>query len=154
MNIVAHGLWGVALTPVKKHNQTYEATFWSIFPDLLWGVATVPYLLFRDFGSDWASSPSWFYHLYGFGHSVIIWLAMSGVLFAIGKFRWPMFFWLFHIVIDIIGHTHFSTPFLYPLSRFMLTSPFSWTDLAPETLSFFIPIAIIAWKFRLTPRKT
>ena len=153
MNIIAHGLWGVALTPKKDHKKHVEAIFWSVFPDLLWGWVTIPYLLFRDFGTDWTSSPSWFYHLYGLGHSAVIWLAVGGTLFAVRRFRWPILFWLFHIVVDILGHTSFSTPFLYPLSRFSWTSPFSWTDLVPETLSFFIPVAIIAWKYRLMPKR-
>lgn len=154
MNIVAHGLWGVALTPVKKRKQIYEGIFWSVLPDLLWGSVTIPYLLFRDFGTDWNSSPLWFFHLYGVGHSVIVWLAVSGMLFAVRRFRWPLFFWLFHIGADILGHTSFSTPFLYPLSRFAWTSPFSWTDIAPETLSFLIPVIVIAWKYKLVTRKS
>lgn len=154
MNIVAHGLWGVALTPKKQHRRHLEAVFWSVAPDLLWGSVTIPYLLFRDFGTNWDSSPLWFYHLYGFGHSVIIWFAVSGVLFALRKFRWPLFLWLFHIAADILGHTSFSTPFLYPLLRFTWTSPFSWTDVAPETISFLIPVAIIAWKYKLVMRNS
>jgi hypothetical protein len=152
MNIVAHGLWGVALTPKKKHKRHLEAVFWSVLPDLIWGSVTIPYWFLFDGFWDFADAPRWFYHLYGMGHSVILWLAISGLLFAVGKFRWPLFFWLLHILSDIPGHTNFATPFLYPVSPYRITGTFSWTDLAPETLSFLIPVAIIAWKYRLAPK--
>lgn len=155
MNIVAHGLWGAALTPQKYFRQIKWAIFWSIFPDILWGSLTVPYWLIRgSFPTDWFDSPWWFYHLYGFGHSFIIWGGAFIISFLVLKRPyWPILFWLLHILVDIPGHTHFLTPFLYPLSKYAFPGLFTWSDYAISTVSLLVPVIIIFSKFSLKPRK-
>lgn len=155
MNIVAHGLWGAALTPKKHFSQIKWSVFWSVFPDLLWGVAVVPYFIFHNFrfATDWNSAPQWFYFLYGLGHSLIIWSIISILLLLLKKWHWSMLFWILHILVDIPGHTHFQTPFLFPISNIILTGYFSWDNYAISTLSHLAPLIIIVWKFKLLPKK-
>lgn len=156
MNILAHGLWGAALTPRKQFKSIKWSIFWSVFPDLVWGSLTLPYWIFNKFRfpGDWDTSPWWFYHLYGFGHSVIIWGSVFIIFSALSKkWRWPLLFWLFHILVDIPGHTSFQTPFLFPISNFKLTGYFSWDNYAISTLSHLVPLMIIVWKFKLLPKE-
>lgn len=156
MNIIAHGLWGVALTPKKQLRQIKWSVFWSIFPDLIWGSLTLPYWIFNKFRfpGDWDASPWWFYHLYGFGHSVIIWGSTFIFVSVLSKkWRWLLLFWLFHILVDIPGHTLFQTPFLYPLSTNTFSGLFTWSDYSISTVSHLIPLVIIFLKFSLRLKK-
>lgn len=155
MNIVAHGLWGAALTPKKHFRQIKWAVFWSVFPDIFWGVAFVPWLVLQrwQIPADWLQAPGWFYLLYGMSHSLLVWTFVSGILMIIGKWQWPILFWLFHILVDIPGHTHYQTPFLFPFSGYKLPGIFDWSSFTINTLSHLIPLVIIGLKFSLKPRK-
>lgn len=148
MNILAHGLWGVAFAAIDKKINTRRAVFWAIFPDLFWGVVFVPYLfLFKQpIPLDFADAPRWFYHLYGFSHSFVV----SGIVIVVVSFlsknlpremlAWPFL----HILPDIFGHIHFRTPFLYPLSNFSLLGPFSWHEPLSRIISFLFPLVFLA----------
>lgn len=155
MNIVAHGLWGVALTPKTQVSSVKWSVFWSVFPDLLWGVVTVPYMMLNSwrFASDWIDAPRWFYFLYGTGHSLIVWGFISVVLLILRKWRWQLLFWLSHILVDIVGHTSFQTPIFFPLSSFTIPGMISWSDYSISTLSHLVPALLIAAKFTLQPKK-
>lgn len=152
---MAHGLWGVALTPKNQASQIKWSVFWSIFPDLLWASVTVPYMALNTwkFASDWPDAPKWFYILYGSGHSLLIWGLVSAILLPLKMWRWPILFWVLHILVDILGHTTFLTPILFPLSNFMLPGIFSWSDYSISTLSHLIPVVLIALKFTLKPKR-
>lgn len=154
MNIVAHGLWGVALTPKKHFSQMKWAVFWSVFPDIVWGVVFAPWLFLQRWQvpADWPQAPGWFYFLYGTGHSLLVWIGVSVVLLVVGKWRWPLLFWLLHILIDIPGHTRYQTPFLFPLSGYKIPGIFSWNDYAPNTLSHLVSLLIIISRFSLKPK--
>jgi len=155
MNIVAHGLWGMALTPKKHFHQIKWAVFWSVFPDIFWGVAFIPWLVLQrwQIPSDWSQAPTWFYLLYGTGHSLLVWLGVSLILLILRKWTWPLLFWLLHILTDIPGHTHYQTPFLFPLSGYKVPGIFSWDNFTLNTLSHLIPLLIIISRFSLKPRK-
>lgn len=154
MNIAAHALWGVALTPKSKANELKWAVFWSVFSDLIWLIFLLPYLiLVGAIPDDFSSSPWWFYHLYGLGHSMVVWGIINFVLVALRKWRWYLLFWLFHILVDIPGHIRFATPFLYPLSSLRLNGWFSWDNYAIWTVSLLVPMVLIALRYRLVARK-
>lgn len=156
MNIAAHVLTGVAVLPKSKQNLLKEAIFWSIFPDLIWGAIEIPYLIFHGWKlpTDWSDSPLWFYCLYGLGHSLVIWTTIFfAVLIIRKKVYWPLWFWLLHILIDILGHTHFTTPFLFPISTFHFKGLFSWTDYTISTLSYILPMAVILFRYKLVLKK-
>lgn len=155
MNILAHGLWGAALTPKKQFNQIKWSVFWSVFPDLPFLTVFIPYVLWRGLylPSDWVDFPKTIFYIYGVTHSLLIWGTVSATLLMLKKWRWPITFWLLHILVDIPGHTVFQTPFLFPISEFKLPGFFSWDNYAISTLSHLIPLIIIISKFSLWPRK-
>ena len=96
MNIAAHALWGMALTPKPKIGGLKWAVFWSVFPDLIWASFLLPYLISGGgIPTDFSNAPWWFYHLYGLSHSMAIWIIVNGVLWVGGKWRWYLLFWLF-----------------------------------------------------------
>lgn len=155
MNIVAHGLWGVALTPKKHFHQIKWSMFWSVFPDLPFLAVFIPYVLWKGLysPSDWADLPRTIVHIYSASHSLVIWTVVAAAAFMSKKWRWPMIFWLLHILADIPGHTYFQTPFLFPVSEFKLSGIFSWGNYAISTISHLIPLIIILWKYKILPRQ-
>lgn len=156
MNIVAHGLWGVALTPKKQFFQIKWSVFWSVFPDLPFLAVFIPYSILNSIFvySGWEALPISIYYVYGITHSLIIWGLTASGLLAIRKWHWPILFWLLHILADIPGHTSFQTPFLFPVSGLKLTGIFSWDNYAISTLSYLIPLILILWKYKILPRNT
>ena len=154
MNIVAHGLWGVALTPKKHFHQIKWAVFWSVFPDLPFLAVFIPYSIWNSLFvfSDWSELPKIIFYIYGISHSLIIWGIVTTVLLIFKKWNWPILFWLLHILVDIPGHTVFQTPFLFPISDFKFSGLFSWDNYVISTLSHLIPLIIIVSKFSLKPK--
>lgn len=155
MNIVAHGLWGAALTPKKHFTQIKWAVFWSVFPDLPFLAVFIPYALLNNLlvPMDWSDFPKTIFYIYGVTHSLVIWGLISGGLLIFKKWHWPILFWLLHILTDIPGHTSFQTPFLFPISESRLQGLFSWDNYGISTISHLIPLAIIFSKFSLRPKK-
>lgn len=155
MNIVAHGLWGAALTPKKHFSQIKWSVFWSIFPDIFWGTAFVPWLILQrwQIPSDWSQAPNWFYLLYGISHSLLVWVFVSTILIVVRRWHWTILFWSLHILLDIPGHTQYQTPFLFPFSEYKVPGIFDWSDYTINTLSHLIPLIIVGFKFSLKPRR-
>lgn len=155
MNIVAHGLWGAALTPKKQFKAIKWSIFWSVFPDLPFLVVFIPYSILNKVFvfSGWENLPISIFYVYGITHSLIIWGLTASGLLALKKWHWPILFWLLHTLADIPGHTSFQTPFLFPISNFKLTGYFSWDNYAISTLSHLVPLMIIVWKFKLLPKE-
>ena len=102
--------------------------------------------------SDWSDLPKTIFYIYGITHSLLIWGIVAIVLLLSKKWHWPIIFWLFHILVDIPGHTSFQTPFLFPVSEMALRGIFSWDNYAISTLSHLIPLIIIISKFSLKPK--
>jgi uncharacterized membrane protein len=54
--------------------------------------------------------------------------------------------WLLHILIDMIGHIHNLTPFLYPMSKVTMPPLFGWENtsmiIANYSILFFILIVL------------
>jgi hypothetical protein len=154
MNIIAHGLWGVALTPKKQSKEIKWSVFWSIFPDLPFLAVFIPYSLWSRLFVflDWTDLPKIIFYIYGITHSLIIWGITAIVLLVLRKWHWPIIFWLFHILADIPGHTSFQTPLFFPVSEMTIRGIFSWDNYAISTLSHLVPLAIILYKFKITPK--
>ena len=154
MNIVAHGLWGAALTPKKHSKELKWSVFWSIFPDIPFLAVFIPYAIWNYLFvfSDWSDLPKIIFYIYGITHSLIVWGLISVGLLIFKKWRWPILFWLLHILADIPGHTSFQTPFLFPVSEFKFQGLFSWDNYAISTISHLAPLLIILWKFKISPR--
>lgn len=137
MDILAHGLWTNAvyraattsknLKPTKK--QIWTVIFFGLAPDLF---SFGPFFVWRIFQSVFGDKPSLFngppdpstiphyiYNSYNYTHSLIIFLAIFGLIWLIKKKPyWLMFGWGLHILTDIFSHStsFFPTPFLFPIS--------------------------------------
>ncbi len=147
MNVVAHGLWAAAVSKPWPKLNWKKSVFWSVFPDLVWGIPLVGYLiLFRQpIPHEFSEAPWWFYHLYGVGHSLVTAVGVVAIWWLVHRrVFYEMLFWpLGHVLVDIPGHTHFRTPFLYPFSKYSLPGLFSWTWEPYRGLSFVIPIGLL-----------
>jgi len=147
MTTWGHGLLAFSIyQPFKKYNWK-KAVWWAIFPDFFWEIPYGIYFLIShtSIPNDFNQAPLWFYMLYGLTHSfIVISIIIVIVYYLTKKFPYEMLAWpLLHIVPDIPGHTHFQTPFLYPLSNFSIHGFFSWTDRNFEIASYVIPLLII-----------
>lgn len=175
MDIFAHGLWTGAIykalnKKTKKPLNLWWAAFWGVFPDLFAFSIGFVWLFwdlifggtnFQDFPRPEDGQPNTgntspifqlSIHLYNISHSLIVFLAVSGLVFLI--FRrpiWEMGGWLFHILLDIPTHTYrfFPTPIFWPFSGWKFNG-ISWA-----TPLFLIAnyAAIILVYFLLRPKK-
>lgn len=118
---LTHGLWAAAAYKSLGQPGWLKAAFWAMFPDLFWGIpAVLVWLVLRfPIPHDWSDTPVWLYHLHGTSHSLVITLlAIFVTIVILKKFPREMLAWpIFHILLDLPGHTRFQTPFWYPLSR-------------------------------------
>ena len=142
MDTLSHGLWTnimYKMIPITRNDR--KTTLWGIafgvLPDL---ISFTPFFAFYfwqlisgavKFGRpDFEQNALTIYaeQSYNYTHSLVIWLAMFGVVFLIyRKVPWILFGWLLHIVIDIFTHpTFYQTPFLFPISGFKNDYAISW----------------------------
>lgn len=136
MDIISHGLWG-GLAFGRKDKKTYLlAFFFGLFPDLFsFGIFTVMSVLGFATSPDWSQGPPTneaipqFVHvLYDLTHSLIMFALVFGLLWLVLRKPFlPMLAWGLHILVDIPTHSFdfFPTPFLEPLSNFMIDG-ISW----------------------------
>ncbi|MCR4329408.1 MAG: hypothetical protein NUV65_02580 [Candidatus Roizmanbacteria bacterium] len=148
MTIPAHALLAYAVyKPIPRLNWK-KAVWWAIFPDFVWAIPLAIYLILTKSAvpTDYSNGPLWMYHLYASTHSFIISFSIIGVVYILKrKFPFEMLAWpLMHILMDLPGHTHFQTPFLYPLSHYSIRGLFSWTDPVFAVASYVVPIVILA----------
>ncbi len=150
MNTLAHGLWGAALVPKQNKNWLIKAVIFSMLPDLIWLPFMGTYLLFtkNPIPHGWTDAPIWFFQIYSLAHSLVVWLTVFVLSsFVLKRIQWAQLFWLLHILIDIPGHTHFTTAFLYPISTYQYHGHFSWEANPALILSFMIPSIIISVRY-------
>jgi len=149
MDILAHGLWAAAAAkacnlknkkPSIKKLNALIAAFWGVFPDLFaftipfaWLILgpffgdTVPRLGPPEHGEPPPIDSHWVFHLastlYNYSHSIVIFLVVIGIIQLMKKrIPWEIGGWLLHILIDIPTHSYefYPTPFLWPISNFMI----------------------------------
>lgn len=145
MDIFSHALWGnleYRVIPQTKHNPTliWEGIFMSVFPDLFsftYAFIWIAMQRMRGRLVRWPQTPEEFEilpiapltrRLYEFSHSLVIWALVFSVSWAVlGKVPWPLLGWATHILIDIPTHekNFYPTPFLWPLSSFMVDG-YAW----------------------------
>lgn len=140
MDFISHALWSGALSRVanlyalkKKKRKPFiawQAMFWGIFPDALAFFIPIFWLSFTGVPEPGVLEPLhydgpfliqkiawWLYHL---SHSAVIFAVFAGLLFLHKrKIVWEMFFWLGHIITDVVTHSYAfdPTPILWPLSE-------------------------------------
>jgi hypothetical protein len=126
MDIVAHGLWGGVVFGWRR--KFFWAFLFGVLPDLL---AFGPYFLYTLITGTLAMGkpeisavPSFVFISYDISHSLIVAvLLLLLVRFVISK-KYAISFLAYplHILLDIPSHDRafFPTPFLYPLSDFVI----------------------------------
>lgn len=142
MDVFSHALWTNLLYYSgykSKLKDRLMAVFFGVLPDLISFTPTTLYLLFVriPFPGDMAHVPDlaifrYAVYSYNFTHSLVIFAAVFLLVLAFrrGKLYWPLFGWLFHIVLDIFTHKaeFFATPILFPLSNIKYLHEFSWAE--------------------------
>lgn len=157
MDIFAHGLWSFAL--FHKQKKRWWAVLFGVLPDL---VAFGPFFLWSFFTRTWsfgppqlAGIPQYVFLAYRVTHSLIIFLAVLGIVSLLWK-EWvvPLLGWGLHILIDIPTHTRafFPTPFLWPISNAQI-SGISWADPAFMALNYLALVSVYFFLFVAKKRK-
>lgn len=126
MDILSHGLWG-GIAFGRKNRQSYWIAFMiGLAPDLLsFGVLYVAVALGMAEKPDFShgtppesSIPQYVHHLYNVTHSLVIFLVVVLLSWAIRKRPiWELGAWGLHVLVDVPTHSHafFATPVLWPL---------------------------------------
>lgn len=136
MDIFAHALWtGLVFQRAKR---VFWAAFFGVAPDLFsFGLFFIQMIISgRLFSQDFNRTeppdpslvPQYVHSLYNVTHSLVIFLIVFGIVWAIRKKPfWELGGWALHILIDIPTHTSrfFPTPFLFPFSSFTVNGV-SW----------------------------
>ena len=146
MDFISHGLWGAITFGRKNRRSFWTALIFGMAPDVfsfgafiisaLLGIQKLPPLE----PPDPSLIPAYVSNLYNISHSLIIFLAIFILVWAIRKKPlWESSAWGLHILFDIPTHVHgiFPTPFLWPISDYKI-SGIPWT--API---IFIPNAAL-----------
>jgi hypothetical protein len=145
MDVFSHGLWaGAAAKAVnlkkKKPLKVWLAMVWGIFPDVFAFAISFAYLNYFRItggGTPFAIRPGEMeppvgqqspilqltHYLYDASHSLLVFFVVfSLVAWYFRRPVWEMSGWLLHILMDIPTHslTFFPTPFLWPLSHFVV----------------------------------
>ena len=147
MDFISHGLWGGVAFGRKNKRSFWAAFLFGIAPDLFsfgaffisifLGIQKLPPLK----SPDPSLIPSYVSNLYNISHSLIIFLLIFFLVWAIRKKPlWESSAWGLHILFDIPTHAHgfFPTPFLWPIFDFKV-SGIPWTD----PIIFFPNIALL-----------
>ena len=159
MDIFSHALWGnieYRVISQTKHNPTliWEGVLFSIFPDLFsftYAFCWITVQRMRGKLIRWPRTPEEFEllpiaqitrRLYELSHSIIVWAVVFFTSwFILGKLPWPLLGWATHILIDIPTHekNFYPTPFLWPISNFMVDG-YAW---ARRRIMFLNAFALI-----------
>ncbi len=130
MDIISHGLWGGVAFGKKSKWEFWLAFFIGMAPDFFsFGIYTIATILGisearQSYGqTDMNEIPQYVHALYNVTHSLVIFLIVFGLLWAIRrKPLWLLGAWGLHILVDIPTHaaSFFPTPFLWPVSSYTL----------------------------------
>lgn len=142
MDVFSHALWTQLLyypTYKNRLRSRLWAAFFGVLPDLISFVPSTLYVVFvtRYFPLTMEGMQSaWVFryavYSYNFTHSLVVFAVLFLISLALNKGRvwWPLFGWLFHIVLDIFTHSadFFPTPLLFPISNTRYLHGFSWAE--------------------------
>ena len=176
MDILAHGLWAVALyMALNLHKKNKKpllslkwAFFWGVFPDLF---AFVPMFIWRTWqslmgravpfgrpvepsGMDTLPIYNATHGLYSLSHSLVVFLIAFALVFYFYKVcKKPNVFitggWLLHIFCDVPTHSYrfFPTPVLWPISAWKFNG-ISWGTPWFMALNYSALFVAYVWLFR------
>ncbi|HOW60395.1 MAG TPA: hypothetical protein P5548_02400 [Candidatus Moranbacteria bacterium] len=149
MDIISHGLYGGIAFGRKNAKDYIKAFLIGISPDIFsFGIFMAARILgfaqeidFSKGHMDQSLIPGYVHILYGITHSLIIFFATFFAVWLIRKKPyWILGAWGLHILIDIPSHSFdfFPTPFLWPISDFMIDG-IGWGN----PIIFFPNVAIL-----------
>lgn len=142
MDVFSHALWTNLLYYPKYKDRLHRrlwAAFFGVLPDLISFLPSTLFLVFsgRNFpmtveGMSHVSVLKYALYSYNFTHSLVTFAVVLLVSLALnrGKIWWPVFGWLFHIVLDVFTHKaeFFATPIFFPISNVKYLHEFSWAE--------------------------
>lgn len=142
MDVFSHALWtNLLYYPTYKDRLKARlwAAFFGVLPDLISFTPSTLYLLLSrtDFPRGVEQLPDlaifrYAVESYNYTHSLVTFFLILLIVTVIrrGKIWWPLFGWLFHIVLDLFTHKadFFATPILFPLSNLKYLHGFSWAE--------------------------
>lgn len=156
MDVFSHALWGGVVAGRKSKKYFWWAFGLGLFPDAAsFGILMIARILGLAQGLDFSSGvpdanlvPNFVHVLYNISHSFVTF----GVIFLLvwlilKKPFWPLLAWGFHILLDIPSHSFefFPTPFLWPVSNFMING-ISWGEnivFVPNVI--FLILLYVVW---------
>jgi len=146
MDTLAHAMFAGALRKTLRDSKKDEvqekklsrkeflwSMFWGAFPDLFaFGIGIgISLVVTGEFwGGIMIAGKSLSGFLYQFSHSLVIVLAVMGVLwFTKKRWIWIILGWPLHIIFDMPTHAPngYPTPFLFPLSDWTLPFGIQWS---------------------------
>ncbi len=128
MDTISHGLWAILLVKgIFNKSKLWLAFLFGILPDVFsFGLFFLENIIFgaRQFGTPVPSSiPSYISFLYNITHSLVLAFIVFLLIYIFKRkiYVW-MLGWPLHILVDIPTHAKefFPTPFLYPISNFVI----------------------------------
>lgn len=142
MDVFSHALWANLLYYPGYKSRLKDrlmAVFFGVLPDLISFTPSTIFLLFsgRRFPLTMEAMSTvgvlrYAVYSYNFTHSLVIFTVIFLIVLAArrGRLYWPLFGWLFHIVLDIFTHKEefFATPIFFPLSDLKYLHGFSWAE--------------------------
>jgi len=148
MDVISHGLWG-GIAFGRKNPKNYITAFLiGLSPDAFsFGIFMIARMLgfskvnFAGGHMDQSLVPEYVHILYNITHSLIVFaVVFCLVWFFRKKPFWLLGAWGLHILIDIPSHSFdfFPTPFLWPVSDFMVNG-IGWGN----PIIFFPNVAIL-----------
>lgn len=145
MDTIAHGLWASLIgRAIRLRTAWWVLALSSMGPDAVW----LPFTAWHWSGTG---NIIFFELPYQISHSLVVWLVLTAL--ASIKWRWAAAVtwpWALHILIDIPGHIHTQTPFLWPVSDFTLRGGWEWLDarwmVANYALLVFLGIGLFIQK--------
>jgi hypothetical protein len=142
MDVFSHALWTNLLYYPEykdKRKDRLMAVLFGVLPDLISFTPSTLFLIFS--GSRFPMTMEAMSHMavlryavysYNYTHSLVVFTAVFLVVVAWrrGRIYWPLFGWLFHIVLDVFTHKaeFFATPIFFPISNLKYLHEFSWAE--------------------------
>lgn len=166
MDILSHGLYGGVAFGRQSKNSYWTAFGFGILPDLFAFGLPISHFFFSMLSGEsvdftrtpdegYRDIPAYVFQLYDLSHSLVVFLAVFLVVWAIRRrVWWEMFAWPLHILVDIFTHSErfFPTPFLWPISDFTVNGR-QWGS--PEIyIPNLIILASLYWYWWYRSRKT
>lgn len=162
MDFISHGLWGSIAFGRRNRRSFWPAFIFGSAPDVL------------SFGTHFAASiigisdrisfssppnpaaiPMYVHALYNVTHSLVVAVAVIGIVWAVRRRPlWEMFAWPLHVLVDIPTHStaFFPTPFLWPIAQVAINGK-HWGSPWIFIPNVLLLVVLYSWFFIIKKRK-